>query len=410
LELLKDPLLHLLRNAVDHGIELPSVREQRGKSPQGQVQVTLLQRGGEAQITVQDDGNGFPIEALRQTRPLVADASEDEIIALAFQAGVSTSSQITTISGRGMGLDIVRQQVEALQGRILVTNLPQQGVMIQITVPVSLAMTRVLVVDAGHQLYALPLATVTKIVSPQMIFTVEGRHMMNVDHQPIPVVALSTVLEQSGKQSDEALIIVVTVGEQRVGLWVDQVVTEQELAIKPFSHPLMRIRHLTGAALLGTGEPIVVLNVAEIVKSALGLTTSGITAETPLTELAEPPLPECILVVDDSITTRTLEKNILQAAGYQVLSATDGVEALRELQSANVDLVVADVEMPNMDGIRLTQHLRQTPEFSHLPIILVTSLESREDRERGLLAGANAYIVKRGFNQAELLSTIRQFL
>jgi two-component system chemotaxis sensor kinase CheA len=202
--------------------------------------------------------------------------------------------------------------------------------------------------------------------------------------------------------------VIITVAEQRVALLVDEALDELELAVKPLGKPLRHTPNVAGAALLGTGEPVVILNPTDLIRSVKGSKASQL----PIVE----PQPEDeqtgahILVVDDSITTRTLEKNILQAAGFQVITATDGLEAIRRLEEHTIDVIVADIQMPNMDGIEFTRAVRSSAEFRGKPVILVTSLESREDRERGMLAGADAYIIKRGFDQAELLATIEQFL
>lgn len=414
LELLKDPLLHLVRNAVGHGIESPGIREQAGKSREGQINIEITQRGSEAHIVVSDDGQGFQLDAIQKVSRAQpsgqTDVSDDDVIALAFMSGVTTSSEVTTLSGRGIGLDVVRASVETLQGRIRVTNNVGQGSSIQIIVPVSLAMTRVLLVMVNDAQYALPLATIEKIVSPEDVFHVEGQAMLTVDDTPLPFVTLASILSQTNGKTDNATAVIMGTTKQRIALLVDEIMTEQELAVKAFSRPLLKVRHLAGAALLGNGEPVIVLNATDIVRTAQSIrevfhfnstdeSANGATIES-----------SHILVVDDSITTRTLEKNILQAAGFHVETATDGVKALDKLSAHSFDLVIADVEMPNMDGFSLVRHLRESDKHRSLPIILVTSLESDEDRERGMMAGADAYIVKRGFQQAELLSAIRQFL
>jgi two-component system chemotaxis sensor kinase CheA len=233
--------------------------------------------------------------------------------------------------------------------------------------------------------------------------------MIVIDNKPQPLLSLASImsLNEDENSAREGMAIIMGAAEQRVALLVDDVLTELELAVKPLGKPITRMRCVAGAALLGSGEPIVVLNTADLVKAAHSVHAPRIDTLQPEQKQVE---AVRILVVDDSITTRTLEKNILEAAGYDVQTATDGVQAVNQLKARTPALVVADVEMPNMDGIALTQYIRDTRELSEIPVILVTSLESPEDRQRGMMAGANAYIVKRGFNQAELLSTIKQFL
>jgi two-component system chemotaxis sensor kinase CheA len=416
LESLKDPLTHLLNNAVMHGIEQPTDRQKAGKPLEGHITVTARQRGSEVHIDVQDDGAGFDLEALcaasveRGGPALPEDASEEQLVGLAFMPGITTAGKVTTRSGRGVGLDIVRQTLAAMQGRIRVET-SAQGTTIRLVVPASLAMARGLLVRVGRAHYVLPLLSVDKIEEPRDIFAVEGRYMLPVEGWSLPLVPLAAILKQQTNGSTpfaKMMAVIVTVAEQRVALLVDEVLDELELAVKPLGKPLRHTPNVAGAALLGTGEPVIVLNPTDLIQSVRGSRINQ-------APIAEAP-PENnrnnahILVVDDSITTRTLEKNILQAAGFRVTTATDGLEALQQLEAHVIDVIVADVQMPNMDGIAFTRAVRDSAEFREKPVILVTSLESREDRERGMLAGADAYIIKRGFDQAELLATIEQFL
>ncbi len=419
LEMLKDPLLHLLRNAVSHGIEDPARRQEQGKPALGQVVLSVQQRGAEVRIAVSDDGRGFDLDGLRKASalnghaPLDENASAAEIVALAFQPGVTTSAQVTPLSGRGVGLDVVRRCLEAIQGRVQVDTSPGKGTTIQLLVPTSVAMTRGLLVQSGSEQYVLPLLSVEKIVElkPEAVFRVEGRSVVTLDNRPLPLVSLAAVLGRplaEPKHAEKLLAAIIAVAEQRLAVVVDSVLTEQELAVKPMGRLLTRVRNVSGAALLGDGKPVVVLNPADLVKSARRAAIQSGPVIRPTEEEAKPSVR--ILVVDDSITTRTLEKNILETAGYEVITATDGLGALKQLEEQSIEVVVADIQMPHMDGFALTEHLRQSPEYSALPIILVTSLDRREDRERGMVAGANAYIIKRGFDQAELLATIEGLL
>ncbi len=405
LEMLKDPLLHLARNAVSHGIETPDRRASLGKPAEGQVRIAVQQRGGEVRIAVSDDGQGFDLDALRRAATrnggpaLDETAGPDDIIALAFQPGVTTAEQVTALAGRGVGLDVVRRCLEAIQGRVVVESVPGQGVTIQLLVPTSVAMTRGLLVRIGAEDYLLPLPAIEKIVElkAELVFTVEGRPAITVEGRPLPLVSLAAALNRpQANRAEHWRAIILSVAEQRLAVLVDAVLTEQELAVKPLGRLLPRVR------------PVVILNAADLVKSARGLKAQPLPLSNGAKAERRPSVR--VLVVDDSITTRTLEKNILETAGYEVMTATDGVGALEQLKQRPVEVVVADIQMPNMDGFALTQHLRQSNDYHTLPIILVTSLESREDRERGLVAGANAYIVKRGFDQAELLATIQSLL
>jgi two-component system chemotaxis sensor kinase CheA len=417
LETLKDPLLHLLRNAVIHGIEIPEIRTAAGKPAEGQVGLIIRQQGSEVHIAVHDDGRGFDVEALRRNSAenggpvFESDADPNDIIvALAFQPGITTMKQVTELAGRGVGLDVVRQGIVDLRGRIKIENMPGEGATIQLVVPVSLAMSRGLLVQVGRERYALPLISVERIVESRDTFTIGGQAALQVGDRPLPLISLASLLdrpqlEQNGKRP---LAVILSVGEQRLAVRVDDVLTEQELAVKPLGKPLLHVRNVEGTAMLATGEPVVVLNAADLIKSARGAPRLRQSATQEQTDRVAP-RPH-ILVVDDSITTRTLEKNILEAAGYRVTTAIDGLQALDKLEDDTIELMVLDVQMPHLDGFALTEQLRESAKYRSFPIVLVTSLESREDRERGMVAGADAYIVKRGFDQAELLAAIDRLL
>jgi two-component system chemotaxis sensor kinase CheA len=419
LETLKDPLLHLLRNAVIHGLETPERRQAVGKPEEGQVSIMVHQQGSEVHITVRDDGRGFDLPALVQSRRLVDSnftpddkADPNDLIAqLAFQPGITTAGRVTEMAGRGMGLDVVRQGVEELRGRIKVVSLSGQGATIRLVVPVSLTMSRGLLVQVGNERYALPLIAVEKIEEVRHTFSVEGLTMIHVGSSSLPIVPLAAILKRPTNGNGaikQPLAVILNVAEQRLAVLVDDVMTEQELAVKPLEMPLRRVINVEGTALLGTGEPVIVLNPTDLIKSARRVRVPVLSTNHKNSHEKGPMAH--ILVVDDSITTRTLEKNILEAAGYRVTTAINGEEALKQLEENSIDLVVADIQMPRLDGFALTQRLRESAEHGSLPIILVTSLEGPEDRERGLRAGADAYIVKRGFDQAELLATLERLL
>ncbi|MBN1285271.1 MAG: response regulator [Anaerolineae bacterium] len=417
LENLKDPLIHLLNNAVSHGVEAPDARTAAGKPTAGRVTITVQQRGGEVHIVVRDDGRGFDLDAIRAASAarrgprLSVDASAEQIISLAFLAGVSTACEVTPTSGRGVGLDVVNKHLADMQGRITVETAEGKGSTICLIVPASLTMTRGLLVRVGDARYVLPLLSVEKIEEPKDIFAVEGRYMLPFNGKSLPLTTLAGALGRTAdksKPAGEMLALIIAVSDQRMALLVDEVLDELELAEKPLGKPLSHVRNVSGAALLGNGEPVVILNAADLVKSAKKASPHAVSI---IETAASDPKPNAhVLIVDDSITTRTLEKNILQAAGYQVTTAIDGIEALERLENNSIDIIVADIEMPNMDGIDFTKQVRESTAYREMPVILVTSLESRENRERGMLAGADAYIVKRGFDQAELLATIEQFL
>lgn len=414
LETLKDPLLHLLRNAVYHGLETPQEREAAGKPPTGCVEVVVQQRGNEVRITVTDDGRGFNLDALRAKAGKISNDDQsltvDEAVALAFRPGVSTAETINELAGRGIGLDVVRDEIEGIRGRINVDTHKGEGTAFTITAPTSLAITRALLIAVQAERYVIPLLSIEKILAAHDVTLFNGKALINVDGDRLALHSLASVLEMPAAETpiSQQLVLVLNIGAQRIAMLVDDVITEVELSVTPLGHPLKNVRNVLGAALLGNGEPIVMLNPIDLIKAA-SKTRFSINEAARVADDDDAPALR-VLVVDDSITTRTLEKNILQMAGYNVTTATNGYEALTELGKDTYDILISDVQMPHMGGIELAQTVRNNDNFMNLPIILVTSLESKEDRERGLNAGANAYIVKRGFDQEELLTTIQQLV
>jgi two-component system chemotaxis sensor kinase CheA len=439
LEGIKDPLTHLLRNAIDHGIEKPDQRVAAGKSRTGQITLSAEQAGKDIVVRLSDDGAGLDMEGIRQA---VAHAqiaqrsgrdpqtmSEAELIDAMFTLGLSTSRIITDVSGRGIGLNVVRNNIEALHGRIDVESRSGEGTSFVLVLPLALTGTRGLLVRSAGQLFALPINTVERTLKlqPSDVFTVEGHDAIQYEGHPVRLVRLSEVLElpgdaPTGVKSFFAVILSVSdrlsslqgVARQarQAAFIIDELAGEQEVVIKELGKQLTRVAGIAGATVMGSGEVVLVLNAADLMKLTLRLGQRSI-LETAGSEAAQAAQVErkTILVVDDSITTRTLEKNILEAAGYRVLIATDGYEALEQIRSSErPDLVVTDIVMPRMDGFELTRQLKTDPQLSDLPVILVTSLDSAEDKERGIEVQADAYIVKSSFDQVNLLDTIEQLI
>jgi two-component system chemotaxis sensor kinase CheA len=424
LEQIKDPLVHLLRNAVDHGLEPPKRREVMGKPRVGRIILAAEQLGKNILIHVADDGAGLDFGAIRESiaRRGVLDIdslTEADLKEAIFQAGVSTSPIITDISGRGVGLDIVRRNIEALRGTVDVRSEPGKGTTFSLTLPLRLASSRGLLVRAAGETFAIPLNNILKIeaYTPDEIISLEGQDTIRYGGQPLTLVPLSDVLElppHGGEREGEEdiLVVVVAAAERRMAFAIDELVGEQEMVIKSLGKQLSRVGGVTGATVLGNRQVVLVLNVSDLIKLAMrgkrrSVLDSLIAPESMPSERAE----RHILVVDDSITTRTLEKNILEAAGYTVRLATDGQEALSDIAASGVpDLIVTDVAMPRMNGFELTRHIKDDEHMGSTPVILVTSLDSDEDKARGIEVGADAYIVKSGFDQDNLLETIEQLI
>jgi two-component system chemotaxis sensor kinase CheA len=411
--------MHMLRNAVDHGIEPPDERQALGKPPAGTIRVSAAQRGGVIEIDLRDDGAGLDPSHLRATavkRGILApeqaatldDAASAELI---FRPGFTTTTTVTDISGRGVGMDVVREHLEHLSGLIEVDSTPGEGTRFTPRVPLTLATSRTLLVEQGEQRFAIPSPMVERTgrVRESALATLEGRRAITIEGHPVMAVELANVLERPLSEPDPRRedewrpYLVLCQGERRVALLVG----EQGIVVKSLDWPLRRVRNVGGATVLGSGEVVVILNPTDLLKSALRLQQ----ASGAVTMVAQPERRRHrLLVVDDSLTTRTLLGSILEAAGYDVAVAMDGVEALSILRDRPTDLVVSDVEMPRLDGFNLTAEIRRDEQLHQTPVILVTSLAAPEHRERGVAVGADAYIVKSGFDQADLLEAIRRLL
>lgn len=428
LDALREVLTHLLRNAIDHGIEDAPIRQQRGKPERGQVRVTAAVEGDWLTIEVADDGNGLDDDAIRR-RALesgvltVTDLerfSPADIHSLIFLPGFSTRSAANHLSGRGVGLDIAHSHVERMQGRIQVQSMPGVGCRFVLSVPVSLTSAHGLLVKLEQQVYAVPLESIHHIVSvsPSDVHRLEGRTVVLIDGRPVALVHLADVvgagegryLFPDGVTRRHALVLGGG-GERMIACVIDGIEGEQELVVHRLPFPLKRVQFVATAAILPNGTVAPILDTVDLVRAALGVRRAADVAVSGAD--AQHRTPQ-IVVVDDSLTTRMLEKNILEAAGYQVHLATDGMEALDVLHrlaaNGGCDLVISDIDMPRLNGFELTEKLRVSERFKHLPIVLVTSLDAPEHRERGVAVGADAYIVKRAFDQQTLLETIARLI
>jgi len=422
LESLKDPLIHLLRNCIDHGIELPDERVQQGKLERAIIKLEVSQiSGNKVQLLISDDGAGIDTakvrdSAVKQGLLSAEDAmqlNEEESLALIFQSAVSTSPMITQLSGRGLGLTIVKEKVDKLGGEVSVSSQLGIGTMFNIILPTTLANLRGIVVEIAGQLMVVPTTQVEGMtrVKQDDIQTVEGRETISYDGSVLALVHLSEILElpmmeRQDSSLTETPAIVLGNGDRRVVFAVDTVLDEQEILVKQLRKPLSRVRNVSAVTILGTGQVAPILNTVDLLKSAQLMVKS-------FPQVAAAPAPaesKAVLVAEDSITSRMLLKGILESAGYRVKTAVDGIEAFTLLRAEYFDLVVSDVEMPRLNGFDLTGRIRADQKLANLPVILVSALETRDDRERGLEAGANAYLIKSSFDQGNLIEAVQRLI
>jgi two-component system chemotaxis sensor kinase CheA len=321
---------------------------------------------------------------------------------------------VTSLSGRGIGMDVVRNRVESLRGRVSVQSVPNKGTTVMLNVPVSLTRIRVISLQIGDEQYAIPSVMVERMESYPVddIYTAEGQEMLNISKRPTPLVSLAKTLDTpvQHQRAESVHIVSLQTADRAVAFEVDQLYSEMELVLKPLGIELQNAPFVAGAALLGRGDVLIVLDANDLVRKATG---TSFPVYQPLATSVGLPAAERkirILVVDDSITTRTLEKNILEAVGFEVYVAIDGVEAWARLAEVEPDVIVSDVEMPHMDGLELCERVKASDRLRHLPVILLTSLSKPEQREAGLKAGADAYLIKSRFDQGELLDMIKSVL
>ncbi len=424
LEAMKDPLMHAIRNAIDHGIEPPEVRRQAGKPPEGTIWLRGFQTATSIAIEIADDGRGLDLNSIRRTaieRKLYSREELDtmtpgQIQSLIFAPGFSTRKLVTEVSGRGVGLDVLRSNVEELKGTISVNSTPGQGCTLRVQLSTTLATAHVLLIDVQGNTYAVPVEFVEtiRLLTADEVFTIEGRPTLIWNQQSISIAPLADLLELHCGDEDrphwlkvKAIpCIILKVGSARLGIAVDALLDEQDVVLKPQSKILKRVRNVSGATILGTGEVCAILNPQDLIESVRQRHRQAVSSATGPVEEHKP----VILLVEDSIATRTQEKRVLEAAGFEVVTAVDGLDGYNKLATRVFDAVISDVQMPNLDGLALTSRIRQHREYSELPVILVTTLASDADRQRGAEAGANAYITKGSFSQEVLIDTLRRFI
>ncbi len=412
LEQLKGPMVHMVRNAVDHGIEPGEVREAVSKTTQATVTVSVEQRGREILIEVRDDGRGIDVTAVRANaveRGFVSAAeahalSDEQVYELLFRSGLSTADTVTELSGRGVGLDVVRDAVLRLHGRVEVSSVPGAGTTIHLAVPLTVAASEMMIIEESHRPFALPQSSLEQIlrVRSEEIYPVGNRMHYRLDGQPLPVVRLAPLLGlvERQRQSAKRTVAIVRAGGVRVALICDRLLGTRDLVLRPLPIELQSLQLLNAAAILPNGQAVFVLSARELVVTAGQLPPSA-----PSTTRQE-----TVLVADDSITTRALLRTTLEASGFRVRTASDGDEALRLALAEPFDLVLSDVRMPRLDGFTLTTRLGADARTRDTPVVLFSSLDSDEDRRRGAASGARAYLTKSSFEREQLVEVVTRLI
>ncbi|MEN3939826.1 response regulator [Prosthecobacter sp. SYSU 5D2] len=416
LQALKDPVMHALRNALSHGIEPPAQRRSAGKPEKGDVRLHLEMDGHFLRLSIRDDGRGVDIaqvksKALQAGILSAAEAeqqTDEAAMDLIFHAGLSTARQVTNVSGRGMGLSVVRERVVQFQGNVRMSTRPGQGSELELRVPVSISARRLLLFRSAGQLFALPINNIRALLHVDEVHVAEGRSIIFWEGSSIQV---TTAAEAAGKtarilRNEEGRVqVAVLHGQKPLALHVEAFVGEIHALIRPLPYPASLSPHFSGGIVTEEGAVVLVLNPQTLADRCRATPLQEDTKTAPVQVRRS-----TILVADDSFTARTLQKSILETAGYNVRTAEDGRAALAILHSTEVALVVSDVQMPHVDGFQLLATMKSQPALAEIPLILVTSLSSQEDQERGLALGADAYIVKERFDHQELLAVVRQLV
>jgi two-component system chemotaxis sensor kinase CheA len=426
LEMLVDPLRHLVRNAVDHGIEPPAERVAAGKPAQGEIRLHVRQAGPDVIITIRDDGRGVDVARVRAKAGVAPGASTDgAALQLIFRTGLSTAEEVTDVSGRGVGLDVVRTNVEAVRGRIEVNSRPGAFTEFTISVPVTLTVQRCLLVSSSGQRYAIPLHNVVTVLPPtEPELISEGRPVIWQGDHAVRVSGLAEALDPAAPVDSGPVVVLAGVAWQH-GFRIGELLGQRDMVVRGLSRLLPRIDCYIGVSAEADGSVVPVIDASGLIEQARkrgrawSLAGSGPVAVAALPAAAPAPAAGAgsngaaaptILVVEDALTVRELQRSILERAGYRVLTAADGLAALAVAESRPVDLVLTDVSMPRMDGLELARTLRSHPRLSGVGIIMVTSLGGDEDRRQGLEAGADGYLTKDQFDEQILVDTVQRIL
>ena len=421
LEQVADPMLHLVRNAIDHGIELPEARLAAGKPRYGTVRVHAAQLGSEVVVTVADDGQGIDLARVRQQAGEAGDAldgvGDDEAIYAIFRSGLSTAATVSEVSGRGVGLDVVRASLASVRGRVEVHSEPGTGSEFRLSVPITLAVLPCLLVEAAGRRFGVPMHSVVSAEAAGWSEDhVEGQVVIRVRDTILPVSDLAATLGVTAGQgeapaSDSPAVVLASM-TRRHAFRVDALLGQRNVVVKDLGRLLPRLALLAGASLEPDGSILLVLDVSGLVDRARWARSGGAgrAAPSPPPAVPAPAGPASVLVVDDTAVVRELERSILEEAGYRVRTAADGRLALAALADTPADLVVTDVEMPNCDGLELTRAIRAQPALTGLPVVVVTSRSSDADRRLAMDAGADAYLVKGDLDRRTLLEVVGRLL
>jgi len=423
LERIEAPLNHLLRNAIDHGIEMPEQRERLGKPAEGTIRLEAMHSSGMLSIIVQDDGRGVDLDKLRKkivNRNLVsfdmaASLSDVELLEFLFLPNFSTRDNVTEVSGRGVGLDVVQSVVQDMRGVIHTSSKPGQGIRFHLQLPLTLSVIRALLVEIAGEPYAFPLARIERTLKlpKQSIEQLEGRQYFTLNNQHLGIVSAHQVLNLGDVPPQDDELAVVVIGERlnRYGVVVDRFLGERSLVVQVLDPRLGKINDISSGAILDDGAPTLIIDVDDMVRSTDLLVSGGrLAGVKQAAGQAKAQSSKRILVVDDSITVREVERNMLAAKGYEVEVAVDGMDGWNAVRTGSYDLVISDIDMPRMNGFEFVGMIKQDKQLKALPVMIVSYKDREEDRMRGLEAGADYYLTKGSFHDETLLDAVEDLI
>ena len=416
---LEAPLNHIIRNAVDHGIEMPEERRANGKPEQARIVVEARHHAGQLLVRVTDDGKGIEADSIRrkvvergmQTADLAARLSERELFDFLFLPGFSTAKQVTEISGRGVGLDVVHQMVTSTSGTVRIDSRVGTGTTFALQLPVTLSVLRAALVEVSNEPYAFPLARIERVlrVGGGAITVTQGRLQCDVDGEATGLLDGAALFGLGETPRDEATSVVILGDDQgRVGLVVTKFLGEQDLVVRTLDPRLGKIPHISAAAILDDGSPALIVDVEDTLAALRKQLSEGTFIGMGSSEISAGPrrVAKRILVAEDSITVREVERQLLTRLGYDVAVAVDGMDAWNQIRAGRFDMLVTDIDMPRMNGIELVRMVRSDPRFAHVPIAVVSYKDREEDRRAGMDAGANAYLTKGSFQDQSFITTV----
>jgi two-component system chemotaxis sensor kinase CheA len=407
-EVIGDPLVHMIRNSCDHGVETPEIRESNGKSPNGTVNLKAYNEGNQIVIEIKDDGAGMDPDFLRMkaldkgiaTEREIESMSDKEAFGLIFRPGFSTAAKVTGVSGRGVGIDVVKTNIEKLNGIIDIDSEIGKGSTFKLKIPLTLAIMQALIVSAQEEYFAVPLSSVLETVriAVDEVYTIEGKNVLRLRNEILPLVRLSDLfgVEQLFNDDDHTYVVVLGLAESKMGIIVNGLVGQEEVVIKSMGEYLQGIQGIAGATIRGDGGVTLITDVAQMMDLAKNIKVDLTQQSSNETKQKEKPSDYNVLMVDDSKTDRTIIRKSLEPLGVTLTEATNGVEALNTLKTSQTqfDCILIDIEMPQMDGYTLASEIRKYSKYRQLPLLAVTSRTSKSDRLRGVEVGMTEYITK----------------